>query len=141
MTAKVIYNGGLRTTSTHLQSGSTIETDAPTDNHGKGERFSPTDLVTVATATCILTTIALSLEAHKRDISIDGAICDVQKIMASNPRRIAEIKIDLSFASSAPFSDHDKALISHAAHNCPVMLSLSENCQKTLNITWPPSAE
>ncbi|HXS37502.1 MAG TPA: OsmC family protein, partial [Flavipsychrobacter sp.] len=95
MTSKILYQGGLRTLCTHIQSGSTIETDAPTDNRGKGERFSPTDLVATALGTCIVTT--MGIKANDHNINIDGTECEVEKIMASNPRRIAEVKVNIKF--------------------------------------------
>src|ERR1700742_824771 len=98
MTVKAIYKGDLRTEDTHVQSGTIIETDAPTDNQGKGERFSPTDLVAVALASCILTTMGIASKGH--DLSIEGATCEVEKIMAASPRRIAELKVHLTFPSS-----------------------------------------
>ena len=135
MTAEVIYNGQLRTTATHLRSGSVIETDAPTDNKGKGERFSPTDLVAVALASCILTTLGIAESTH--DINIDGAIAEVQKIMASDPRRIGEIVVTISFPKSGPFTDKEKAKIEHIAVTCPVHRSLAADCVRTIKFNWP----
>ena len=96
MTSKVVYTGNLRTVATHLLSSSTIETDAPVDNHGRGERFSPTDLVATALASCIVTTMGIL--GPKHDINVNGVECMVEKIMTNNPRRIGEIKIDLDFS-------------------------------------------
>lgn len=133
-TAQVTYTGGLRTSATHTRSGSTIETDAPVDNHGKGERFSPTDLVTVALATCILTTIGIAAPTHGLDI--DGALCDVTKIMASDPRRIAEIIITMSFPQKQQYTDKQKTIIENIAHTCPVFITLHPDCKKTLSFIW-----
>ncbi|MCF8449539.1 MAG: OsmC family protein [Taibaiella sp.] len=135
MTAHIIYTGDLRTSARHENSGSVIETDAPIDNHGKGERFSPTDLVAVALATCILTTIGISASIH--DLNIDGAECEVTKIMTSNPRKIGELVIKFSFPKSKPFSDKQKTKIEHIAKTCPVYESLHPDCKKTLSFTWP----
>lgn len=135
MTSKVVYTGGLRTVATHLRSGSVIETDAPVDNHGKGERFSPTDLVATALASCILTTIGIGGATH--NINIEGAVCMVEKIMVANPRKIGEIKIDLSFPDSAPFTPKEQQIIAHIARTCPVIESLHPDCIKTLNFNWP----
>jgi uncharacterized OsmC-like protein len=135
MTAKVVYTGGLRTSATHLRSGSIIETDAPVDNHGKGERFSPTDLVAAALATCILTTLGIGSATH--NINIDGAECLVEKIMASNPRRISELKVELSFPKSAPFTHKEKQIIEHTAHTCPVTQSLHPDLVLTMAFNWP----
>src|ERR1700694_5784709 len=93
MTSKVVYTGGLHTVATHLRSGSKIETDAPKDNHGKGERFSPTDLIGASLGSCILTTMAILTE--KEDLDLKGAHCTVSKEMTSNPRRIAQLKLEI----------------------------------------------
>ncbi len=135
MTSKVVYNGELRTTSTHLRSGSVIETDAPVDNKGKGERFSPTDLVATALAQCIVTTLGLAESTH--DINIVGAECQVEKIMTSNPRKIGEIKIIISFPNSSPFTDKEKIKIEHIANTCPVHQSLHPDCIRTIIFHWP----
>jgi uncharacterized OsmC-like protein len=135
MTAHIVYDGNLRTTATHVRSGNSIETDAPVDNKGMGERFSPTDLVATALATCILTTLGISAEVH--GLNIDGAACEVTKIMASEPRRIAEIVVVTSFPKSRPFSDKEKSKIEHIAKNCPVHLSLHPDCKRTLSFIWP----
>lgn len=135
MTSKVIYTGDLRTTCTHLRSGSTIETDAPVDNHGKGERFSPTDLLATALASCMVTTMGIACLTH--NINIDGMECDVEKIMVANPRKVGEVKIDMRFPQRKPFTDKEKKILETAAINCPIMESLHPDCKKTLNITWP----
>jgi len=134
MTAKVIYKGDLRAEATHLRSGTVIETDAPVDNKGKGERFSPTDLVGVALATCILTTMGISGAAH--NINVDGAECDVEKVMASDPRRIAELKIHLRFSADKNYSDKEKVMLERIAHTCPVALSLHPELKQTISISW-----
>jgi uncharacterized OsmC-like protein len=135
MTAKITYNGELRTTCVHVRSGSIIETDAPVDNKGRGERFSPTDLVSVALATCMLTTLGIAGLVH--NLEIDGAVCDVTKIMASDPRRISEIVIEISFPNSMPFSEKQKSKIEHIAATCPVLLSLHPEVRKTITYHWP----
>ncbi len=133
MTSKVVYTGDLRTMATHLRSGTIIETDAPVDNHGKGERFSPTDLVAVALATCILTTIAILAPT----INIQGAECNVEKIMANNPRKIGEIVVTIDFPNSEPFTEEEKSRIMHIATTCPVHQTLHPDCKRTLNFNWP----
>ena len=135
MTSKVIYTGDLRTVATHLRSGSEIQTDAPVDNHGKGERFSPTDLVATALASCLLTTLAISGKTH--DLNIDGAECEVEKIMIPSPRMIGEIKINISFPKSTAFSDKQKKIIEHVANTCPVHASLHPDLKKTYTFNWP----
>ncbi|MBA3829100.1 MAG: OsmC family protein [Taibaiella sp.] len=134
MTAKVIYKGDLRTEATHLQSGTRIETDAPTDNKGKGERFSPTDLVATALAACMATTMAIAAQTH--EINIDGLECNVQKVMAPNPRRIAEIQIELNFPASKNYTDKQKKILEHAALTCPVHVSLHPDMKKDPSFKW-----
>lgn len=134
MTAKVEYKGELRTVCTHLRSGSEIETDAPVDNHGKGERFSPTDLVATALAACMVTTIGIANTTHKIDIA--GADCMVEKIMVSNPRRIGEVKVILNFPAWQSYSEKEKQILERIALTCPVMESLHPDCKKTLSFNW-----
>jgi len=133
MTSKVVYTGDLRTTAKHLRSGNTIETDAPVDNHGKGDRFSPTDLVATALATCIVTTIAILAPS----INIVGAECQVEKIMASNPRKIGEIVVTISFPESGPYTDEEKKRLELIATTCPVHQSLHPDCKRTIIFNWP----
>lgn len=135
MTAQVVYNGELRTVATHIKSGSVIETDAPTDNHGKGERFSPTDMVAVALASCIVTTLGIAAPNH--GLELDGAACDVTKVMATEPRRIGEIIIVLRFPKSAPFTEKQKQVIERIANTCPVYHSLHPECKKSISFVWP----
>jgi uncharacterized OsmC-like protein len=133
MTAKVVYDGDLRTTATHLRSGTAIETDAPVDNHGKGERFSPTDLMATSLATCIVTTIAIQAPS----INIKGAVCEVEKIMVPDPRRIGEVIVNISFPESGPYTDQEKSRIEHIANTCPVHQSFHPDCKRTINFSWP----
>lgn len=131
-TSKVIYSGDLRCESEHLQSGTIIYTDAPTDNHGKGEAFSPTDLCATSLAQCMLTTIAIL--GKDRGISIDGSYAEVQKNMNPKPRKIAEIVCDVHMKGN--FDDDQKNFIEETAYNCPVALSLSSDLKKTINFTY-----
>lgn len=128
MTSKIIYTGDLRCSAEHLQSGTMIESDAPTDNHGKGERFSPTDLCATSLAECALTTIAIL--GKDKNINIDGAYCNLQKIMKGDPRRIGEIVCNFVFPDS--YSDEEKEFIEETAHNCPVAKSLHPDLVKTM---------
>src|ERR1700761_7745929 len=107
MTAKVVYTGELRTQITHLQSGTLIETDAPTDNHGKGERFSPTDLVAAALGSCIVTTMGIS--CAKSGIDIEGTVCEVLKVMVADPRRIGGLQVRLTFPRGNNYTEEQKA--------------------------------
>ncbi len=133
MTSKVVYNGDLRTTATHIRSGNTIETDAPTDNHGKGDRFSPTDLVATALASCIVTTIAILAPS----INIIGAECSIEKIMTSSPRKIGEIIVTIDFPKSGPYTDDEKKRLEQIATTCPVHQSLHPDCKRTIIFNWP----
>ncbi|MFN7327349.1 MAG: OsmC family protein [Chitinophagales bacterium] len=133
MTSKITYLGELRTEAVHLQSGNIIITDAPTDNQGKGEAFSPTDLCATALASCMLTIMGISARNH--DIQIEGTTATVHKIMAANPRRIEAIEINIHFPIK-PFTDLQKKLLETAGRTCPVALSLHENIEQRINFIW-----
>lgn len=132
-TSKVIYNGQLRTSATHLRSGTEIITDAPTDNNGKGEAFSPTDLVATALSSCLLT--IMGIKADQMGLSIDGAHSEITKVMSSNPRRISEVQVDVHMPAG-DYSDKDKKILEAAARTCPVALSLHPETTQTITFTW-----
>lgn len=132
MTSKVTYQGSLRTTSTHLQSGTQIITDAPTDNKGKGEAFSPTDMVANSLATCMFT--IMGIKAETIDVSFKGSTASVTKIMKSEPRMIAKIMID--FQMNLHADDKTKAILERAALTCPVYLSLHPDIEKEVTFNW-----
>ena len=134
MTSKVIYQGDLRTVATHLKSGTTIETDAPLDNKGKGERFSPTDLMATSLASCMITIMGIAARTH--GIDIDDVTCDIEKIMVAEPRKIGEIKANLSFPKQQKYTDKEKKILEHAAITCPVYLSLNDDIKKTVSFDW-----
>jgi putative redox protein len=117
----VLYSGHLRCQVVHAQSNTQIETDAPLDNKGKGERFSPTDLLCTSLATCILTTMAIA--AEERSWKFEGVKAEIEKIMSSTPRRIGEIKIHFTFPD-LEYDDLMKEKIQRYAHACPVGRSL-----------------
>jgi putative redox protein len=131
LTSKVTYSGGLRTECVHIKSGNKIITDAPPDNHGKGEAFSPTDLMSTSLATCMLTVMGIACEA--RSMNMDGAVAEVTKIMAANPRRVAEIHITLTMPNKG-YTDEQKKMLEHTGRTCPVALSLHPNLIQ--NITF-----
>lgn len=135
VTSKVIYKGDLRTVATHIQSGSIIETDAPVDNQGKGERFSPTDLVATALASCMCTIMGIAARNH--DINIDGVECEVEKIMTTGPRRIGEIKINVIFPRHIQLTDKHRTVLERAALTCPVFETLHPDCKKSVLFIWP----
>ena len=135
MTSKVIYEADLRTVATHLQSGTTIETDAPVDNQGKGERFSPSDLVATALASCMCTIMGIAARTH--NIDIEGTVCEVEKIMIADPRRIGEIKVNIIFPKSKKFPEKYRSILERAALTCPVYESLHPDMKKTVLFIWP----
>ncbi len=118
---QIKYTGGLRTEAIHVPSQSKLITDAPLDNMGKGETFSPTDLLAVALATCMITT--MSIKARKEGFDIEGTTAEVKKIMASDPRRVAEVVIRIDFPP-LNFTDEQKKFLEHTAHHCPVAVSI-----------------
>lgn len=120
-TIHTIYNGELRTTAKHLQSGNTLITDAPKDNHGKGEAFSPTDLLAASLGSCGISIAGIAAKTH--GFNIDNTEVKITKIMAANPRRVAEIHIEYFFPKNN-FSDKEKQIIEKAIHTCPVAISL-----------------
>lgn len=131
VTIKTKYLGQLRTQSVHLKSGNNLITDAPVDNKGKGEAFSPTDLLATSLATCMLTVMGIAANNHK--LNIDGIDCDVTKIMTANPRKVSEIKIEFNFPKNN-FSEEQKKILQDAAYSCPVAFSLHPDLQK--NVTF-----
>ncbi len=134
ITSNVTYLGQLRTQATHLQSNTKIFTDAPKDNHGKGEAFSPTDLVATALASCMIS--IMGIVALKEGITpIDGTIAEVTKIMYAEPRRIGEIHITLTFPKNN-FNDKEKNIYEHAAYTCPVAKSLHPDLKQVIAFVW-----
>lgn len=132
MTSKVTYQGDLRTISVHLQSGSEIITDAPTDNNGKGEAFSPTDMVANSLASCMFT--IMGIKASSMDINFDGSTASVTKVMQSDPRMIAKIMVN--FQMNVSVDDKTKTILERAALTCPVYLSLHPDIQKEIVFCW-----
>ena len=122
MTASILYDGDLRCIATHIQSNTAIETDAPTDNRGKGERFSPTDLVCTALATCMVTTMAM--KGSDMGIDLKGTTVEVTKHMLSEPRRIGKIDVVLTFNNPNILTEKDRTILERVGNNCPVVKSL-----------------
>ena len=133
MTIETIYTGELRTQATHLASQNTIITDAPLDNNGKGEAFSPTDLLAASLGSCMLTIMGIAANTH--GFSIDGTKISITKIMAANPRRVGEIIVDFTFSNNN-YNDKEKMLIEKAAASCPVALSLHPDIKQTVQFNW-----
>jgi putative redox protein len=134
MTATVIYKGSLRCEATHLQSGSIIETDAPTDNKGKGERFSPTDLLCISLATCIVTT--MGIKAADMDIDLSETKMEVTKHMISDPRRVGKIEITLNFPSTLNLDEKQRIILQRSGDNCPVKKSLHSDVEIVTVLNW-----
>ena len=133
MISRVEYKGELRTEAVHLKSGKTIITDAPIDNQGKGEAFSPTDLVATALGSCMIT--IMGIVAEREGITLDGTTAEVEKVMATGPRRIGEVKIKIKFIQKLNRDQRDK--LERAAKSCPVSGSLSENLKETVEFIYP----
>lgn len=134
MTADIIYKGTLRCEATHVQSGSVIETDAPTDNRGKGERFSPTDLLCVSLATCIATTMGIKADDMKIDLT--DTTVEVTKHMLPDPRRVAKIEVKLTMPSTLQLDEKDKTILERVGNNCPVTKSLHPDLEVIIEYNW-----
>ncbi len=132
MTSKVIYTGNLRTESEHLKSGAKIITDAPVDNHGKGEAFSPTDSVATALASCMLTVMGIKAEAI--DVNLNGTTAEVTKTMAADPRRISKVEIVINFPESYP--EKICKTLENTAKTCPVLQSLHPEMEKLISFKY-----
>jgi len=132
-TSEITYLGDLRTESTHTQSGNKIITDAPVDNQGKGEAFSPTDLLATSLGSCMLTVMGIAAKTH--NINIDGTTCSITKIMIANPRKVGEIVAEINFPKNN-FSEKDVKILKLAAHTCPVFYSLHPDLKKTIRFNY-----
>lgn len=132
MTSKVIYSGQLRTQCTHLASGNQFITDAPIDNNGKGEAFSPTDAVATALASCMFT--IMGIKAQHYGWVLDGSTAEVTKIMVAEPRRISAVEI--IFYMKGNFDDKAKQILENAARTCPVWYSLHPDLKKDVIFKW-----
>ncbi len=132
MTSKVVYSGDLRTVSTHLQSGVNIISDAPIDNNGKGEAFSPTDAVANALATCMMT--IMGIKAREMRVNIENSTAQVTKIMQQDPRRIS--KIVVAFQMEGVGDSKTQTILERVALTCPVFLSLHPDIEKAIDFHW-----
>ncbi len=133
---KTTYLGGLRTEGVHLKSGNVLITDAPTDNKGKGEAYSPTDLVCAALSSCMITT--MGIVADRDQIDVDGITADITKVMAADPRRIGEIIIDLKLPKDkvARLDDKQRTILKRTAYHCPVAISLHPEVKQTISFNF-----
>ncbi len=132
MTSKVTYTGNLRTTCVHLKSGSQYITDAPTDNHGMGQSFSPTDTVATGLATCMLT--MMGIKSRDMEVELANSTAVVTKHMAADPRRISRIDIDLQLP--AGISVKNRKILEHTANTCPVNQSLHPDIERFITFNW-----
>ena len=132
MTSKVTYTGNLRTECVHLRSENSFITDAPIDNNGLGQAFSPTDTVATALASCMLT--MMGIKARDLKLNIDGAFADVTKHMAANPRRISKIELSLSLPSA--LDKKHRKILEHTANTCPVIYSIHPDIEKVIDFQW-----
>jgi uncharacterized OsmC-like protein len=132
MTSTVVYNGELRTTCTHLRSGNSFETDAPVDNHGRGERFSPTDLMATSLATCMIT--VMGIKARTMGLDMNDVKIEVLKIMKADPRRVGGIELSFHIPESLKNLDEKtKTILKNTGITCPVALSIHPDIEMKVN--------
>ena len=132
-TIRTIYLGDLRTEATHIKSEKQIITDAPVDNKGKGEAFSPTDLLAASLGSCMLTLMGIAANTHQIDFS--GASMKITKAMVNNPRKVAEVIVDIDMGGSK-YTDKEKKILENAALTCPVALSLHPDVKQTVHFNY-----
>lgn len=132
MTSKVVYNGELRTECTHIKSGDSFVTDAPTDNNGLGQAFSPTDTVATGLASCMLT--MMGIKSNGLNIDLRNSEAEVTKHMAASPRRISKIEVKLTLPAN--ISEKDKKILENTANTCPVLYSLHPDIEKEITFNW-----
>ncbi len=133
ITSKIKYLGSLRTEATHTQSNSKIITDAPTDNKGKGEEFSPTDTVATALASCMIT--IMGIQANTSNIDLNFVEADITKVMSASPRKISEVIVTFNFGNTI-YSEKEKTILKNAAKTCPVALSLNPDIKQTITFNF-----
>lgn len=133
MTAHIVYQGGLHTEATHVKSGNSIETDAPVDNQGRGEAFSPTDLVGAALGTCMLT--VMGIYAGNNHLNIGGAEAKITKHMVSDPRRISRLEVEITMPSNS-FTEKERKIFQKIAETCPVALSIHPDIRQEIVFVW-----
>lgn len=134
MTSTIVYEGKLRTVCTHSRSGSVIETDAPVDNNGKGERFSPSDLIATALGTCMIT--IMDMKAQAMELELKGLKIECEKIMASDPRRISGINLTFHFPADLITTEKQRTILENAALTCPVIKSIHPDITVNSDFNW-----
>jgi len=133
-TSRVIYTGDLRTEATHVKSGQAFITDAPVDNQGRGEAFSPTDLLATSLGACAITVVGIAARTH--GFNVDGTEIKVTKIMSTEPRRVGEVIVEFNFPAFN-YSDKEKTIITNTIKTCPVSQSLNANLKQTFILNFP----
>jgi len=134
MTSVVVYKGELRTQATHIRSANQLITDAPVDNNGKGQAFSPTDLVATSLASCIFSIMGIA--AAKREIPMEGAFAQVTKVMESNPRRISKIIVDIQMPKNISYTEDQQKFLKKVGETCPVGSSLHPDLVQEISIKF-----
>jgi putative redox protein len=134
MTSTVVYEGNLRTVCTHLKSGTEIQTDAPSDNQGKGERFSPSDLLATSLGACMMT--IMGIKARDMQVDLAGMKIEVEKIMKQEPRRVGGINLTFHFPDILSVSEKQKTILENAAHTCPVIYSIHPDIKVNVSFNW-----
>ncbi|MFZ4546071.1 MAG: OsmC family protein [Bacteroidales bacterium] len=132
-TSRVTYTSDLRTEALHVKSGQMFITDAPTDNQGKGEAFSPTDLLATSLGACAITVVGIAARTHGFDV--DGTVLKITKIMASDPRRVSEVIVEMDFPA-VKYSNKEKSIIQHTINTCPVGQSLHPDLKQTFILNF-----
>lgn len=135
MTSTVIYEGELRTVARHLSSGTQIETDAPLDNQGKAERFSPSDLVATALGSCMLT--IMGMKARDMQTDLKDTRIEIQKLMTSDPRRIGGINLSFHFPDTLQITEKQRLILERAGNTCPVRQSIHPDTEVVIHYNWP----
>jgi putative redox protein len=138
MTSTIVYAGNLRTIATHIPSGTVIETDAPLDNQGMAERFSPSDLVATALGSCMMT--IMGIKARDMEIDLKGTKIEIEKIMKTDPRRIGRINLTFSFVKDLQLSAKERTILERAAQTCPVIYSIHPDINVQVAFNWEPAA-
>jgi uncharacterized OsmC-like protein len=132
-TSRILYTGDLRTEATHVKSGQTFITDAPVNNQGRGEAFSPTDLLATSLGACAITVVGIAARTH--GFNVDGAEIKITKVMASEPRRVGEVIVEFNFPD-VKYSEKEKAIIRHTINTCPVSQSLNASLKQTFILNF-----
>lgn len=135
-TSTILYLGNLRTQATHVKSGEKVTTDAPPDNQGKGEYFSPTDLTATSLGSCMMTLMGIASQGHSIELGMIKG--EIEKVMGTGPRRIVGINVNFYFEKD--FNDHDKAIIEKAALTCPVAMSLHPDIHQDVKFHYGVNA-